>query len=79
MLSNSFAEALVKQEQYVKALPLAERSLAIQEKALPPGASNLADTCDLLNQIHRELGNEDEATAYAEQADAIRKEMEKAP
>ncbi len=51
-----YAESLQKQEGFEEALPLAERPLAIQNKALPPDDPDLEETYDLLFEIHEALG-----------------------
>ncbi|NCF84099.1 MAG: tetratricopeptide repeat protein, partial [Verrucomicrobiaceae bacterium] len=60
---------------HAKAKLLAERALAIQEKALPLGHLDLADTLETLAEIHTGLGNTKEANRYASRAKAIREKL----
>lgn len=51
-----YAESQQKRGNHAKEKPLAERALAIQEKALPPGHPDLADTLETLAEIYAGLG-----------------------
>ena len=51
-----YAESQQKRGNHAKEKPLAERALAIQEKALPPGHPDLADTLETLAEIYAGRG-----------------------
>jgi hypothetical protein len=56
---------------------MAERALAIQEKALGADHPDVADTCDTLAAIHAGLGDEAMAGEFAKRAEAIREKAKK--
>lgn len=66
------AAVLGDQEKYAEAKLLAERALAVQEKALRPDHPDIAKTLDTLAGIYKGLGDEEKADAYLSRAELIR-------
>ena len=67
-----FAESQQKRGNHAKAKLLAERALAIREKALPLGHLDLADTLEPQAEIHTGLRDTKETNRYASRAKVIR-------
>lgn len=72
-----YASSLEMQKKFKDAKPLAERALAIQEKALPPGPPDLEATYEVLGKIHTGLGNKEDGEKYEQLAEGIREQAAK--
>ncbi|MGB6223049.1 tetratricopeptide repeat protein [Haloferula sp.] len=71
-LSSGYAESLVIQGQFARALPLAGQVLEFREKSSIPGFRALAEALDSLAGIHTALGNTKDAESLATRATMLR-------
>lgn len=71
-LSSGYAESLVIQGQFARALPLAGQVLEFREKSSIPGFRALAEALDSLAGIHTALGNTKDAESLATRAAMLR-------